>query len=454
MEKNKFNFTVFALFAIVILFTTGLVSAQSAVNLRTAEDFVILSKTGISTTGVTAITGNIGVSPIDSTAITGFDLIADSSTTFSTSSLVTGKIYAADYTSPASTIMTTAISDMETAYTDAAGRTETNIVTELGAGDISGKTIAPGLYKWGTGVLITTDVTLSGNANDVWIFQIAQDLTIGSGAKIILSGGAQAKNIFWQVAGGTGVEIGTTAHMEGNILAAKAIHLRTGATLNGRALSQTAVTLDANTISLLVNDEISIPVVITVPVDYSTSSSGNDGTSGSGTHINVSTNGIGQNLSLQLVERRTNYSAGNFTTSLGNFLNVREISSGLREFREGNVSVRTKLNLTKVENNGSRLEVKLSNGRNAEIKIMPVRASEIALAILKLKFCNETNNCTIELKEVGNRTVYNLHAQKNVKVFGLFRAKMNVETNVDAENGKVISEIKPWWGKFAREAQA
>ena len=77
---------------------------------------------------------------------------------------------------------------------------------------------------------------------------------MGSGAQVLLSGGAQANNIFWQVGGGTGVEIGTTAHVEGTILAAKAIHLRTGASLNGRALSQTAVTLDANTIV--------IPVVI------------------------------------------------------------------------------------------------------------------------------------------------------------------------------------------------
>jgi len=80
----------------------------------------------------------------------------------------------------------------------------------------------------------------------VWIFQIAGNLTLGSGAKVILSSGAQANNIFWQVGGGAGAEIGTTAHMEGTILAKTAIHLRTGASLNGRALAQTAVTLDKN----------------------------------------------------------------------------------------------------------------------------------------------------------------------------------------------------------------
>jgi hypothetical protein len=247
MNKNKITIAIFTLIALSIILSAGYVSAVSAVNLGTSGDFVILSKTGITTTGVTAITGDIGTSPIDSTAITGFGLILDPSTQFSTSSLVTGKVYAADYTNPTPTKMTTAIGNMETAYTDAAGRSLPDY-TELYSGDLSGKTLGPGLYKWGTGVLITSDVTLNGSASDVFIFQIAQDLTMGSGAKVLLIGGAQARNIFWQVSGNTGVEIGTTSHMEGNILAAKAIHLRTGATINGRALAQTAVTLDANTI--------------------------------------------------------------------------------------------------------------------------------------------------------------------------------------------------------------
>ncbi|MEK6935283.1 MAG: ice-binding family protein [Nanoarchaeota archaeon] len=250
MNKNKSKLLIFAiLFSIIIILSTGFVAAsQSAVNLGTAGNFVILSKSGISTTGITLITGNIGVSPIDSTAITGFGLIADASNTFSTSSLVTGKIYAADYTAPTPTTMTTAVSDMQTAYTDAAGRTETSIVTELGAGDISGKTITPGLYKWGTGVLINNGVTLSGGANDIWIFQIAQDLTVGNGAIITLSGGAQAKNIFWQVAGQT--TLGTTSDFKGIILSQTLIDMQTGAKLNGRALAQTAVTLDANAITI------------------------------------------------------------------------------------------------------------------------------------------------------------------------------------------------------------
>jgi len=212
-------------------------------DLGAAAGFVILAKTGISTTGATEVDGNIGVSPAAATYITGFGLIMDSSNMFSTSSLVTGMIYAPGYAVPTPADLTTAISNMETAYTDAAGRTLPT-TTELGAGNIGGMTIAPGLYKWSTGVTIPTDVTLSGGANDVWIFQIAQTLTISNGVHINLSGGALAKNIFWQVAGQT--TLGTTSVFSGNILCQTAIVLNTGSTLFGRALAQTAVTLDAS----------------------------------------------------------------------------------------------------------------------------------------------------------------------------------------------------------------
>ena len=214
-----------------------------AVNLRSAANFVVLSKSAISTTGTTSIVGDIGVSPAAATFITGFGLIADSTNTFSTSSLVTGKVYAANYAVPTPTTMTTAISDMETAFTDAAGRAIPT-ATELGAGNISGMTLAPGLYKWGTGLLVTSaGVTLSGGPNDVWIFQIGQDLTVNNSAMITLSGGAQAKNIFWQVAGKA--TLGTAADFKGNVLSQTLISLSTGAVVTGRLLAQTAVTLDA-----------------------------------------------------------------------------------------------------------------------------------------------------------------------------------------------------------------
>lgn len=214
------------------------------VPLGSAGNFVILAKSGVSTTGATTVVGDIGVSPAAASYLTGFALSADASNTFSSSSLVTGKLYAADYAPPTPAYLTTAVSDMEIAFTDAAGRTVPAAVTELGAGNISGMTLAPGLYKWGTGVLVTSvGVTLWGGANDVWIFQIAQDLTVSNSAIITLSGGAQAKNIFWQVSGQA--TLGTAADFKGIILSQTLISLKTGAKMTGRALAQTAVTLDA-----------------------------------------------------------------------------------------------------------------------------------------------------------------------------------------------------------------
>ena len=209
-----------------------------------AGDFVILAKSGISTVPTSAITGDIGVSPAAASFITGFSLIADASNEFAISTQVTGKVYAADYTPPTPSKITTAVSDMELAFTDAAGRAPD--VTELGAGSIGGKTLAPGVYKWGTGLLIASDLTLAGAANDVWIFQVAQDLTLSSGAEVRLSGGALSKNVVWQVAGL--VEFGTTSHLEGVVLTQTSVTLRTGATVNGRLLAQTAVDMDGNTV--------------------------------------------------------------------------------------------------------------------------------------------------------------------------------------------------------------
>ena len=232
---------------LALMANAAIASNPIAVNLGTSGNFVILAKTGISTTGVTAITGDLGVSPAAATFVTGFGLIMDASGIYSTSSLVTGKIYASNYTVPTPTKMTTAISDMLTAYTDAAGRTLPDSI-ELGAGNITGKTLKRGLYKWGTGLQIdAAGVTISGSATDVWIFQIAQNLTVANGAIITLSGGALTSNIFWQVAGQ--VTLGTTAQMKGIILCQTQIALNTGATLNGRALAQTAVTLIANTVT-------------------------------------------------------------------------------------------------------------------------------------------------------------------------------------------------------------
>lgn len=241
-----------------VLPISALAVSPSAVNLGSAGNFTILAKTGISTTGTTSVIGDIGISPAEATYITGFGLILPASSVFSTSSLVTGKIYAPSYANPTPSNLITAVLDMQTAYTDAAGRASG--FTELGAGNIGGLTLSPGVYKWGTGVTIPTDVTLSGGANDVWIFQIAQNLNVSSATKVILSGGAQASNVFWVVAGQT--TIGTTAVFNGNILDQTAIVLNTGAILNGRALAQTAVTLDSNMVAGG-NSVISTPQTIT-----------------------------------------------------------------------------------------------------------------------------------------------------------------------------------------------
>jgi hypothetical protein len=229
-------------------FTTGVTAATSPapVVLGTAGNFVILAKSAVSTTGTTAITGNIGVSPAAQSFLTGFSESLDSTNVFATSSLVTGRLYAADMAVPTPSNLTTAVSDMETAYTDAAGRVTPDFVN-LGAGNVSGLTLIPGLYKWGTGVLAASDVTLSGGASDVWIFQIAQDLTISNGVAITLSGGALSKNVFWQVAGQA--SLGTTSSFKGIILCQTQIVMQTGAAMNGRALAQTAVTLDANAVT-------------------------------------------------------------------------------------------------------------------------------------------------------------------------------------------------------------
>jgi len=215
------------------------------VNLGTAADFTILTETGISTTGVTAIIGSIGVSPISSTAITGFGLTKDATNRFSTTPIVTGKVFAANYAPPTPAKMTTAVSDMKTAFTQANGRTFPAPIVEKYAGDISGKTLPPGLYKWGTGVLITgVGVKLNGLADDVWVFQIAKNFTVGNGAIITLEGGAQAKNIFWVVSGKA--TLGTGVNFKGNILSKTLISVNTGSKVTGRLLAQTAVTLIAD----------------------------------------------------------------------------------------------------------------------------------------------------------------------------------------------------------------
>ena len=229
-------------------FTTGALAAKgpSPVGLGQAGNYVILAKAGISTVPASSVTGDIAVSPAAATFITGFSLVADSTNVFSTSPQVVGKVFAADYAVPTPSNLTTAIGDMQTAYTDAAGRPTPDFL-ELGTGNLGGKTLAPGLYKWTSTVNVPTDVTISGGANDVWIFQTTGDLIMAANQHVTLSGGALAKNIFWEVAGQA--TFGAGAHFEGVLLCKTGVTLQTGATMNGRILAQTAVALQKATVT-------------------------------------------------------------------------------------------------------------------------------------------------------------------------------------------------------------
>jgi hypothetical protein len=229
-------------------FVTGTTTSRgpAPVGLGTAGNHVVLAKTAISTVPSSGLTGDIGLSPAAASFVTGFSLVADSTNVFARSTQVVGKVFAANYAVPTPSGLTTAVSNMESAYTDAAGRPTPDFL-ELGTGNIGGQTLVPGLYKWTSTVTIPANVILSGGANDVWIFQTSGDLTMAAAKNVTLSGGAQAKNVFWQIAGQA--TIGANSHFEGIILSKTAITLQTGATMNGRALAQTQVALQQATLT-------------------------------------------------------------------------------------------------------------------------------------------------------------------------------------------------------------
>ncbi len=223
---------------------TLVVAPSVRVELGSAENFTVLAKSAVSTTGTTMVTGDVAVSPAAGSYITGFSETMDSSNNFATSDYVLGHILAADYAEPTPTILTTAISDMENAYTTGSGLAAD--ATELFSGDLSGQTMTPGIYRWGNNVLINDNLTLNGDSNSVWIFQISGTLTQAAGIQITLAGGANPANIFWLVA--DSVSIGTGAHSEGIIIGVTDIAMGTNSTIDGRLYSQTAITLDATTV--------------------------------------------------------------------------------------------------------------------------------------------------------------------------------------------------------------
>ena len=222
------------------------------IDLGMSGNYAILAEALISktTTAGTAITGDLGMSPAAATFIQGFGLTLDGGGCFSTPSplsLVTGKVYAADYSTngcPTPTNLGTAILNKGAAFTD--GNSRAPDYLELGAGSIGGMTLPPATYKWSGGVSVLSDLVLAGGPNDVWIFQVTSDITVASAVKVTLTGGALAKNIFW-VTGGV-ADFETTSHVEGIVLSASSITLKTGASVNGRLLAHTDVTLDSNVV--------------------------------------------------------------------------------------------------------------------------------------------------------------------------------------------------------------
>ena len=223
-----------------LLLATGLMAMPGAtlqaadlepVNLRSAARFTILAGASITTTGGGAINGDVGASPIAGSAI------------HLTQAQVNGAIYAVDASGPAGSrinpsLLQTAKGDLTIAYNDAAGRTPVPSGPFLnpGAGNLGGMNLIPGLYKFTSTAMITgSDLTLTGGSDDVWIFQIAADLQVGSGIKLILAGGAQPRNIFWQV--GTSAVIETFAVFAGTIMADQSVVMKTSSSMQGRALA-------------------------------------------------------------------------------------------------------------------------------------------------------------------------------------------------------------------------
>ena len=188
-------------------------------------------------------------------------MVLDGSTQFSTSTQVNGKVYAADYGVPTPAYMTAAILAMQAAYT-AASAPATPAATDanhlnVGAGTLAGNTFTAGVYTWSSNVQVADDITLAGTANAVFVFQVTGTLVVSSGVTVRLTGGVQATNVYWQVSGAT--TLGSMSHFVGTILDATSITMQTGASVTGRLLAQTVVTLERNKISPTANATTTAP---------------------------------------------------------------------------------------------------------------------------------------------------------------------------------------------------
>ena len=232
--------------------TGGACVGEACVNLGAAGNYAILAKTGVATVPSSKVNGNVGLSPTARIGLTGWALITEPKDTFFTSAQVVApaKLYAADNVGGTTAVdLTTAVGNMGGAYTAAAAKPTTSAATtNLLGGTLTDQTLAPGVYEWGSAVNIPTNLTLNGNATAVWVFKVAGTLDMAAAKNVILIGGAQSKNIFWQVAGA--VKIGANTHFEGIILGQTSITFGNLASINGRLLAQTAVILDATTVTV------------------------------------------------------------------------------------------------------------------------------------------------------------------------------------------------------------
>lgn len=216
------------------------------VNLFSSNNYTILAKSSISNLAGSNIVGNVGLSPSPVASITGFSLTLDTSNLFSTTAIVTGNVYASDHAAPTPANLFEAILSSEAAYTMAKARTPADFY-DLGTGNIGGRTLPPGLYKWNSDVTIPTNLNIAGNPTDVWIFQVDGNLILSSGVTINLLGGALPENIFWQVSGS--VSLNSNSHFEGIILGKTNVTMQSLARINGRILVQGAVVLNDNAVT-------------------------------------------------------------------------------------------------------------------------------------------------------------------------------------------------------------
>ena len=219
--------SLFILGAALTLCPAAKAQQQATVFLGSAASFAVLGGSAVTNTGNTVVNGDLGVWP--GTSVTGFN----------PAGRVSGSIYAG------TAVAQHAQASAAIAYNDAKGRTNGVHVLSAGNFDLGGKTYNPGLYK-STSLGLTGTVTLSGKG--VYIFQMGTTLITGPGAKVILSNGADAADVFWQL--GTSATLGNNTDFKGTILAGAQIAFDTGATLEGRAIAQTAVTLIDNTVTI------------------------------------------------------------------------------------------------------------------------------------------------------------------------------------------------------------